>query len=75
MKLRAAAAPSRSECGPSSLTKHVSLDLTHDEARAEAAGLKQRKQRGIVITTSDAARRMVTANAGVGVATPPDVKF
>jgi hypothetical protein len=37
---------------------YVSLDLTHEDARTEAQELRERRQPGVVITTSEAARRI-----------------
>jgi len=37
---------------------YVNVDLTHQEALAEAKELRLRKQPGVVVTTSEAARRL-----------------
>ena len=55
-------------------THYVNTDLTHAEALAEAKDLVNRKQHAVV-TTNEAARRMIQNNAGLQVASMPDMKF
>jgi hypothetical protein len=56
---------------------YVALDLTYEEARADAEQLKAKKQPGVVIVVTNAAaeRMIMGADFGVGVASLPDVKF
>lgn len=53
---------------------YFNFGLTHQEAIAEARDLARRKQHAVVVTQA-VAQRMIDSAIGVGVATPPDMRF
>jgi hypothetical protein len=55
-------------------THYVKMELTYSEAMADAKDLVSRKQHAVVVT-NEAAQRMIQNNAGLQVASMPDMKF